>query len=186
MKKSSHSAPVKKRKKYRRRKIKSALAKSKTLIIAKPVEVMSADAELEFKPPAKFRVPQDVRVRVLCLHSLRMPHKKIASLNGISPTTTLKIIHEAPEKNAFMLAMRDAGIMELLEIIPDAVKAVGEHVRTGMDPNVSLAILRGLQLLTPKAEVVEGAKEPPMSDEEVNRRLIELLGEGAKNKGKKE
>ncbi len=145
------------------------------------VEVVPAGTE---KEGARFRVPPDVRTRVLCLNFMRQPVRAIAEQVELSPTTVQKIIHEAPEKRGMMLAMRDAGIMGLLEIIPDAVKAVGEHVRQGMDPAVSLAILRGLQLLNPKAELVEGKPEEPMTEEEVERRMIALLEEGKKNKGK--
>ncbi len=57
------------------------------------------------------------------------------------------------------------------------------HLKS-LDLQASLALLRGLQVLNPKAEIVTGEKEEPMSEEEVDRRLRELLGEskGAKEK----
>lgn len=158
---------------------KTASAKAELMPIPVTVEVVPAGTEKEV---ARFRVPPDVRTRVLCLNFMRQPVRAIAEQVELSPTTVQKIIHEAPEKHGMMLAMRDAGIMGLLEIIPDAVKAVGVHIREGKDPAVSLAILRGLQLLTPKAEIVEEKKEDPMTEEEIEARLREILGEGAKNK----
>ena len=146
---------------------KPASAKAALMPIPVTVEVVPAGTE---KEGARFRVPPDVRTRVLCLNFMRQPVRTIAEQVELSPTTVQKIIHEAPEKRGMMLAMRDAGIMGLLEIIPDAVKTVGQHVRQGMDPAVSLAI--------------EGKPEEPMTEEEVARRMQALLEEGKKNKGK--
>jgi hypothetical protein len=157
---------------------KTASAKTALMPIPVTAEVVPAGTEKEV---ARFRVPTDVRTRVLCLNFMRQPVRAIAEQVDLSPTTVQKIIHEAPEKRGMMLAMRDAGIMGLLEIIPDAVRTVGEHIREGKDLGGSLAILRGLQLLNPKTEFVEEKEEEPMTDEEVKRRLRELLEEGAKN-----
>ena len=158
---------------------KPASAKAALMPIPVTVEVVPAGTEKEV---ARFRVPPDVRTRVLCLNFMRQPVRAIAEQVELSPTTVQKIIHEAPEKRGMMLAMRDAGIMGLLEIIPDAVKTVGVHIREGKDLGGSLAILRGLQLLNPKTEIVEEKKEEPMTEEEVARRMQALLEEGAKRK----
>lgn len=158
---------------------KTASTKAELMPIPVTVEVVPAGTEKEV---ARFRVPPDVRTRVLCLNFMRQPVRAIAEQVELSPTTVQKIIHEAPEKRGMMLAMRDAGIMGLLEIIPDAVKTVGVHIREGKDLGGSLAILRGLQLLTPKAEVVEGVKEEPMTEEEIEARLREIFQPGEKRK----
>lgn len=176
--KGKRSVPLGRRKTNKGKVRKTASAKAALMPIPVTVEVVPAGTEKEV---ARFRVPPDVRVRVLCLNFMRHPVRAIAEQVELSPTTVQKIIHEAPEKRGMMLAMRDAGIMGLLEIIPDAVKAVEVHIREGKDLGGSLAILRGLQLLNPKTEFVEEKKEEPMTEEEVKRRLRELLEEGAKN-----
>lgn len=158
---------------------KTTSAKAELMPIPVTVEVVRAGTEKEV---ARFRVPPDVRTRVLCLNFMRQPVRAIAEQVELSPTTVQKIIHEAPEKHGMMLAMRDAGIMGLLEIIPDAVKTVGEHIREGKDLGGSLAILRGLQLLTPKAEIVEEKEEEPMTEEEIEARLREIFQPGEKRK----
>lgn len=107
---------------------------------------------------------------------------EIAESTGLARNTVMRIVHHAPEAEAFRVATNKAGVMGLQRLVPHALSAIELHIKSGKDPNISMGLLRGLQLLTPKAELVEGVKEEQMDEAEIDRRLLALLAQGAKKK----
>jgi len=133
--------------------------------------------------PARFYVNEGMRMVVTVLHYQGVSNRKISEDTGLARDTVARILAHSQEAKTFEVATRKAAGIGLSRLAPQAMATLEVHVRS-LDLNASLALLRGLQLLNPKAELVTSEKEEPMSEEEVDRRLRELLGEskGAKEK----
>ena len=177
MKKSRKRPTVSKRKTKRKKVTKHSATQSETAIQI---------VEGELIPPetteANFTTPVKTRVEVIALHFMQIPMRDIAERIGISPTTVVKIIRESPEREAITQAMQTAGIIELVKTIPDAVESLRNQIKAG-DGGLALAMLRGLQLLNPRAEIVASAKDGEFDDWTVGE-LTLFLETGEKPKGK--
>ena len=177
MAKSRKSRPVKKRKTKRKKSKKVAPVQSETAIQVVQGEIVSDE-------PVKrgFRIPANIRVEVIALHILQVSAEKIAERLSLAKGTVLKIIHESPEKEGITNAMQTAGTIELMKAIPIAVKSLTDQIESG-DGGLALAMLRGLQLLNPRAEIVASAKDGEFDDWTVGE-LTLFLETGEKPKGK--
>ncbi len=107
--------------------------------------------------PKNFYIPSNKRVQVLAMKALGSTYKEIQAATGVSEPSIIRIMRYAPEKEAVMKAMRDAGISELATIIPDVVQGLKFHVKA-MDLQALLHVAKGLQLLNPKSELTVEAK----------------------------
>lgn len=113
---------------------------------------------------------------------MNIPAIKIADELELSPVTVKKIITTAPEVEAITNAMQTAGKIELMKAIPVAVKSLTDQIKEG-DGGLALAMLRGLQLLNPRAEIVANAKGGEFDDWTVAE-LTKFLADGNKPEGK--
>ncbi len=168
---------------------KPAIAKPKVEIVPAPTVASqsiqsSPDSAGMIMPqydPARFYVNEGTRMVVTMLHYQGVSNRKISENTGLARDTVARILAHSQEAKTFEVATRKAAGIGLSRLVPQAMATLEVHVRS-LDLSASLALLRGLQLLNPKAELVTSEKEEePMTEEEVKRRLRELLEEGAKN-----
>ncbi len=127
-----------------------------------PVKVVGGDESLQTmfevnETKHGFYIPANRRVQVLAMKALGSTHEEIVDATGISKPSIVRILRHAPEKDAVVMAMRDAGISELATIIPDVVQGLKFHVKA-MDLQALLHVAKGLQLLNPKSELTVEAK----------------------------
>lgn len=110
---------------------------------------------------AGFYTSSATRLQVLILHDLGgYTYRQIAQRVGIYKQTVLKIVNTAPEKGPLQRATRAAGGLELFRVIPQAVETLRIHIEKEKSLKASLALLRGLQLLFSKSEVIEEKQDP--------------------------
>ena len=177
MAKKRKRTTVKQRETKKRKKVKHSATQSETAMQTVDAEVLPSEEN-----QSGFYTSVKTRVEVIALHYLQIPVVKIAERTGISPTTVTKIIRESPEREAITQAMQTAGIIELVKTIPEAVESLRNQIKSG-DGGLALAMLRGLQLLNPRAEIVANAKGGEFDDWTVAE-LTKFLADGEKPSGK--
>ncbi len=131
--------------------------------------------------PARFYVDEGTRMVVTMLHYQGVSNRKISESTGLARDTIARILAYSQEAKSFEVATRKAAGIGLSRLVPRAMATLEVHLKS-FDLQASLALLRGLQLLNPKTELAPAPEEEPMTDEEVERRLREIFGEGAKEK----
>ena len=165
-----------------RKKRKSKRAKHSSTQSETAIQVVNAEIVNGEERAARFYVPVEKRVSAIALHLMNIPAIKIADELELSPVTVKKIITTAPEVEAITNAMQTAGKIELMKAIPVAVKSLTDQIKEG-DGGLALAMLRGLQLLNPRAEIVANAKGGEFDDWTVAE-LTKFLADGNKPEGK--
>lgn len=177
MAKSRKRTTVKKRKAKRRKRKKVAAQQVETAI-----QVIDSELVENIETKTRFNTPVKIRVETIALHLLGIPTTQIAERLEISPVTATRIINEAPEVEGITKAMQTAGTIELMKAIPDAVESLKAQIKSG-DGGLALAMLRGLQLLNPRAELVSTAKGDEFDDWTV-KELSAFLKDGSRPEGR--
>ena len=168
---------------------KPAIAKPKVELVPAPTAASqsiqsSPDSAGMIMPqyePARFYVDEGTRMVVTVLHYQGVSNRKISENTGLARDTVARILAYSQEAKSFEVATRKAAGIGLSRLAPQAMATLEVHLKS-FDLQASLALLRGLQLLNPKTELAQAPEEEPMTDEEVERRLREIFGAGAKEK----
>ena len=168
--------------KSKSKKRKSKRAKHSTPQSETAIQVVDAEVVETIDTPTRFNTPVQIRVEAIALSIMGIPTTQIAERLQISPVTATRIIKEAPEVEGITRAMQTAGTIELVKAIPEAVESLRNQIKAG-DGGLALAMLRGLQLLNPRAEIVASAKDGEFDDWTVGE-LTLFLETGEKPKGK--
>ena len=169
---------------------KPAMAKPKVEIIPAPTVASQSiqsgpNPAPEFSSPqyepARFYVDEGTRMVVTMLHYQGVSNRKISENTGLARDTVARILAYSQEAKSFEVATRKAAGVGLSRLAPQAMATLEVHLKS-FDLQASLALLRGLQLLNPKTELAPAPEEEPMTEEQIECRLREIFGAGAKEK----